>query len=123
MIIRIQRKGAGKSERETAMTIYELKKNTREMSFKERKEIREGCTLDQRDMEPELIASYEDKEEALAELRKYRSDIRSFSTAVGTMYLVTEFYVEENTYDEDGKFVEGGDIWDYSEMNLSNIDD
>ena len=105
------------------MTRYELKKNTREMSFKERKEIREGCTLDQRDMEPELVASFEDKEEALAELRKHRSDIRSFSTAVGTMYLVTEFYVEENTYDEDGGFVEGGDIWDYSEMDLSNIDD
>ena len=104
------------------MKRYELKKNTREMSFKERKEICEGCTLDQRDMEPELIGSFEDKEEALAELRKYESDVRTFRTAVGTMYLVTEFYVEENIYDEDGDFVEGGDILDYSKMDLSKIE-
>ena len=74
-------------------------------------------------MEPELIGSFEDKEEALAELRKYESDIRTFRTAIGTMYLVTEFYVEENTYDDDGDFIEGGDIWDYSQMDLSKKQD
>ena len=29
---------------------------------------------------------------------------------------VTEYYVEENEYDEDNEWISGGDIWEISEI-------
>ena len=85
------------------MARYELKKETREM--KAPLNYTPGCTLDQANREPVLIAVYEDPEEAMAALEKYESDVYSFSTPIGRMYEVTEYYVEDN---------ETFDIWEFS---------
>lgn len=98
------------------MKKYELRKNTREISYKERNEITEGCTLNQMDQEPEIIESFDSKEEALKKLENKESEICQLSGGAGAYYSVTEYYVEENEYDEDGEWVEGGDVYGFSKM-------
>ena len=94
------------------MKKYELKSATVEV----RKwcDIKEGCTQD--DQHPHLIKSFDDKEEALEELKKYETTVRTLSDALGTYYLVEEFYVDEHEYDEDGEWIGGGDVWEYSKI-------
>ena len=105
-------------ERGKKMKKYELMKNDIEINWRDKEKIVQGCTLDQGDCDPELIKSFYTKEEALEELKKYKSDIRELKGNLGTYYKITEYYSEENTYDEDGNFVEGGDIWEFSEMPI-----
>lgn len=86
------------------MARYELKKETIEMKYP--LNYTSGCTVNaDGDHEPVLIAVYEDPEEAMAALEKYESDVYSFSTPIGRMYEVTEYYVEDN---------ETFDIWEFS---------
>ncbi len=101
---------------------YEIRKNTREISYKNRSEIKDGCTLDQDNQEPEIIKSFDDKDKALNELKSYKSDIRKLSGGAGSYYLVTEYYVEENDYDEDGEWVSGGDVWEFSKMQIELVE-
>lgn len=101
---------------------YEIRKNTREISYKNRMEIKQGCTLEQDNQVPEIIKSFDDKDEALNELKSYKSDIRKLSGILGTYYAVTEYYVEENEYDEDGEWASGGDAWEFSEMKIELVE-
>lgn len=105
------------------MIKYELKRNEREVKYKDRKEIEPGCTLAQADQEPEVIKEFTDKEEALEALKDYQSEVVKYEGVCGSIYKVTEYYVEENEYDEDGEFVEGGDVWDYSTMDFDPTDE
>ena len=103
------------------MVRYEIIKNTREISYKKRSEIKEGCTLNQRDQEPEIIKAFDKKEDALNELKSYKSDISKFNGVAGLYYLVTEYYVEKNEYDEDGEFVEDFGILAFSKMEIRDL--
>ena len=55
------------------MKKFEIVKTTAEISWKERNEIKEGCTM--YDVDPEKIASFGTKEEAEKELKKYKTDV------------------------------------------------
>ena len=55
------------------MKKFEIVKTTAEISWKERDEIKEGCTM--YDVDPEKIASFGTKEEAEKELKKYKTDV------------------------------------------------
>lgn len=96
------------------MKRYEIRKNYREM--KDWEGIKPGCTLDQGDQEPEILKSFEDKAEALEALKSYTGKAEKLSGGAGTFYAVTEFYVEENDYDEDGEWCDGGDVWGFAEI-------
>ena len=68
------------------MIRYNLVKNTREISYKNRQEICEGCTLEQMNQEPETLKSFADKDEALEALREgadgdleFTGDVLEFS--------------------------------------------
>lgn len=98
------------------MKKYEIKQNTREISYKKRAEIKSGCTLEQDNQEPVIIKTFDNKEEALQALKEYKTDIRELRSSTGTYYDVTEYYVEENEYDEDGEWINGGDVWEFSEI-------
>lgn len=100
---------------------YELKECVREVKYKERKEIVKGCTVDQEDYESTLIKSFDSKEDALEELKKYKSSIHEFSSNIGRCYEVTEYFVEEVEYDEDDEWIAGGDIWEFSEMHIELV--
>lgn len=86
------------------MKKFEIVKTTAEISWKERNEIKEGCTM--YDVDPEKIASFGTKEEAEKELKKYKTDV----CASGSLFTVEEFSIQENEYDEDGEWIGGGDI-------------
>ena len=105
-----------KNERGKKMKKFELVKNSIEINWREKDKIAEGCTMDQGDCDPELIKSFDNKDEALEELKNYKSDIRELNGNLGKYYEIIEYYIQENTYDEDGDFVEGGDIWEFSQM-------
>ncbi|WP_300802335.1 hypothetical protein [uncultured Acetatifactor sp.] len=101
---------------------YEIRKNVREISYKNRMQIKQGCTLEQNNQDPEVIKSFDDKDEALNELKSYNSDICKLSGGAGAYYAVTEYYVEENEYDEDGEWVSGGDVWEFSEIKIELVE-
>ena len=93
------------------MKLYELKKNSIEIK---KEDMTVGCAVNDTNASPELIKKFRNKEEALEELKKYNTEIDEFSSATGTMCNDTEYYVEENEYDEDGEWNSGGDIWEIS---------
>ena len=98
------------------MKKFEIVKTTAEISWKERNEIKEGCTM--YDVDPEKIASFGTKEEAEKELKKYKTDV----CASGSLFTVEEFSIQENEYDEDGEWIGGGDIWKFTPMEIFVVD-
>lgn len=103
------------------MKKYVLKKDSIEVKYKDRKEIAPGVVLSSDNQEPETIKLFNNKEDALKELQKYKSSIAKH-TYNGTIYVVEEYYVEENTYDEDGEWLEGGDVWEFSQMEIELVE-
>lgn len=98
------------------MKKFEIVKTTAEISWKERDEIKEGCTM--YDVEPEKIASFVTKEESEKELKKYKTDV----CTSGSLFTVEEFSIQENEYDEDGEWIGGGDIWEFTPMEIFVVD-
>ena len=96
---------------------FEIKKNTIEINYKNRMDIKPGCTLDNIDSDPEIIESFDTKEAAIEALKKYSTDISTFSSC-GTVFNVTEYYIEENEYDEDGDVVICNGVWEESKMEI-----
>ena len=103
------------------MKKYEVKENTIEVNYKNRKSIKAGVSLESENQDPVTIVSCETLEEAQEELKKLKTDIKEnhYNT---TFYTVTEYYIEENEYDEDGDWVTGGDIYDFSKMNIDVVE-
>lgn len=102
------------------MVKYELKKDSIEVKHKDRKEIKPGVVLTAYDKEPELIRAFGNKEDALEELKKCKSSI----TKLSGYYLVEEYYVEENEYsdDDEEEWMTGGDVWEYSKMEIELVE-
>jgi hypothetical protein len=98
------------------MKKFEIVKTTAEISWKERDEIKEGCTM--YDVDPEKIASFGTKEEAEKELKKYKTDV----CTSGSLFTVEEFSIQENEYDEDDEWIGGGDIWKFTPMEIFVVD-
>lgn len=93
------------------MKKFEIRKNQIEIEKKNAKNIQAGCSMDQNETFPTVVKSFDTKEEALEALKSYHTEIRDLNS----YYLVTEFYVEENEYDEDGDWLDGGDIWAFTD--------
>ena len=104
------------------MKRFEIRRNSIEVSWKNRKEIREGITLTTDDQYPEIVVSFDILDEAKAELQKYKSSIRELSGGAGKYYLVEEYYIEENSYNEDEEWVEGGDVWEFSKITIELVE-
>ena len=102
------------------MKKYDLKKIEMEVSYKNRSIIKEGCTCgaDFDGSDWEVIEQFEDKEKAIEEINKYKTEI----SESGNTFRVTEYSLEENEYDEDGELIEGGNTWWYSKMEIKVID-
>lgn len=99
-----------------------MKKFMKFILFKNEGEVKryyEGCTTDRSDTNPEVIKSFDNKNEALKELKKYKTSVTDFKSYC----LVEEYYVEEQIQNEEGEFVDGGDIWDYSKLEGSEYVD
>ena len=100
--------------------VYELRCDSIEL--RSVKQIKNGVAASQdQDTYPEIIKTFDTKEEALSELKKYHTEIRELSHHM-RYYEVTEYYVEENTYDQDGENVKGGDIWGISNITSDDME-
>lgn len=87
-----------------------------EVKASEKNKIVEGIAFDTEFnnwINPELIKSFTTLEEARHEFKKYSTEISKMSG----YYLVEEYAVEEVIEDEDGEFIEGGNIWCFSKMD------
>lgn len=94
---------------------YELKTSKTEVEYRKKEQLKEGAS-EERDPSPELIETFESKQEALEELKKYRTEIHLMQGATNKYYHITEYYVEEAHYDSDGEWIGGGDILEFSEF-------
>lgn len=105
------------------MVKYEVKKGSVEVMYKDRNEIKPGVVLTSDNQEPELIKAFDNKEDALEELQKYKSSI-TIHNYNGTLYLVEEYYVEENVYDDEDEeeWLSGGDVWEFSKMEIALVE-
>lgn len=104
------------------MKRFDLMKSTREIMFKERFEIKEGCTFDQNNMYPIIIKVFETKKDALDMLKSYKTDIRELNCSAGTYFEVNEYYVEENEYDDDGEFVKSDGVLEFSSIEIELVE-
>lgn len=107
-------------EEKHTFKIYGLFEKKVEIPWKDRKNITTGCAAD--DLEPRLIEEFDTLEDAQKELIKYKTTIKEASGNNETFYVVTEYSIEENEYDEDGDWISGGDVWDYSDMKIDVIE-
>lgn len=98
------------------MKKFEIKKTNAEL--KKVNEIRQGASVDQDGYDAELIASFDTADEAKEELKKYSTKVDEMSG----YYSMTEYYIEESEYDEDGDWVNGGDILEFSELKIDVIE-
>lgn len=101
------------------MKKFEIIENIREI--KTLKDVHEGCTTESTDQYPNTIASFETLEEAREELKKYQSEACYCQGFACGFYKVTEYYIEENEYNDDGEWIGGGDIWDFAESNFNEL--
>lgn len=72
---------------ELRMAIAEVKKD----------KIHEGVTLEQNDMCPKIIQTFDNLEDGLNELKNYQSSVYDMG---GGKFEVTEYYIEVSRYDE-----------------------
>lgn len=84
--------------------------------FDHEDEVCEGCTLNaDGDHDPEIVESFESLEEAKEAFKNYRTKVIHQKTIINKdIWNVTEFYIEENWY-ENGELTELGDVYDFSE--------
>lgn len=103
---------------------YELRKKSVEILYKDRNDIVEGVTSTFDECDSELITTFGefDLNEAKNKLSEYKTNIRELSGNAGTYYLVEEYYIEENEYDEDDEWVTGGDIVEFSKINIELVE-
>lgn len=101
-------------------TFYELRWETIEVYST--KNIRQGIVVSQNgDTDPQIIKTFDTKEEALTALNAYHTEIRELSHH-RRYWEVKEYYIEENTYDQDGEYVKGGDVWGISNITGDDIE-
>ena len=87
---------------------FELRKRHKEIRYKDRSDIKEGCTAEE---ESDIVKTFNDEQEALEELEDYKTEIERFKLSDGTRFLVTEYYIAH-----------GDDIVEYSKMEIELIE-
>lgn len=99
------------------MIKYEIIKAQKEIAYKNRMSIKQGCTLDNCYMQ--TINSFETFEDAKIAFKGLK--LKSNIWYNGNVYLVIEYAIQCNEYDADGVFITGGDILEISEMKIDVV--
>lgn len=92
---------------------FEVRRDSREFYYKNRKKI-EGFCVQTNDNDPEIISTFDTLDEAKALLSTLESSVVYYEGSPFNFYRVEQYYIEENEYDEDGEWVSGGDIWEWT---------
>lgn len=93
---------------------YLLKKNHIEIKSRDRKQIREGVSFSQNNIDSDVVKKFTDLDEAKKELSKLKTRITELSGPTEIYYLIEEYYIE---YDD-----ENGDIIAFSKMEIEVIE-
>lgn len=99
------------------MRRYEIIKAQKEIAYKNRKSIKQGCTLDDYCMQ--TINSFRTFGDAKIAFKGLK--LKSNIWYNGNLYLVIEYAIQCNEYDTDGIFITGGDILEISEMKIDVV--
>jgi hypothetical protein len=105
------------------MKKYNVYKATREIKERDISEIVQGCTFFCDDVFSELVKSCDTLEEAREVLKKHKTDITYYSGNAEGCYLITEYCILPEIYDEDGEIVESADTEEITEMKISVEDE
>lgn len=98
------------------MKRYELIRDTREFEKSELHQIKGLCAFFSEGAE--VIKTFDTALEALEALKGYKSDICKVGNAI-TCYCVEQYYIEESECDEEGEWIDGGDILDYTPLEIN----
>lgn len=93
---------------------YLLKKNHIEIKSRDRKQIREGVSFSQNNIDSDVVKKFTDLDEAKKELSKLKTRITELSGPTEIYYLIEEYYIEEDT--------ENGDIVEFSKIQIEVIE-
>ena len=104
------------------MIKYEIIQNRAKFYSGIRYKIVSGCTLDSFEFEPAVIRSYDTKAQALAEFDKLTARIEKMGIGIGTYYMVTEYYLQKNKYDNNGNWIDCLKIYKFSPINIKIIE-
>lgn len=74
------------------------------------------------DSDPEEIATYDNMAAALSNLRHCKSDARELSGNAGKYFLVTEYYLQSCTLNDEDEYVDDGDIIEYSKFDIEVVE-
>lgn len=69
------------------------------------------------DTDAETIKEFKTKEEALSALALYTNVCNKVEGFAGSFYEVIAYAVEKNEYDEEGEWIDGGDMWSADDRN------
>lgn len=105
------------------MKEWNIYKAARGIKERDISEIVQGCTFFCDGVSEELIKSCDTLEEAREVLKKYKTDITYYSGNTEGCYLITEYCILPEIYDEDGEIVESDDIEEITEMKISVEDE
>lgn len=97
------------------MTRFEIRKTTAEIPYDRRDEIVRGITFEDYNGD-ELVEAFDTKREALEAFEKYESIVEEMSGEDGAYYSITEFFVTEDRYDDNGEYIACVEIWAFSKM-------
>lgn len=102
------------------MKKFEIKKANAEIKVRDfmdgKADVCTGCAAYNED-DSVVEESFDTLEEALEGLKKYKTSVRYMSSSL-SYYLVEEYFVECNEYDEDDDWIEGGEIYKVTEMQI-----
>lgn len=103
-------------------TVYNLMKDSVEIDYKRRAQIAEGVAVDS-ECGAEIVKTFATETEALKALNEYSTEVRELSSSAGAYYLVTEYYIEEAIYDDEGEWIDGGDVIAHTPLKVAVYDD
>ena len=98
-------------------TLFEIKKGYLEINKSHKDRVAQGVVCSN-DENAQVLTSFNSLDEA----KKYFEDNHFFtdiSFRSGKFYEINEYWIEENTYDEEGEWCEGGDVWEISKFPIS----
>lgn len=104
-------------ELENTNTLYEI--HTALITVKNHEEVKQGAAVNAgyRKSEPVMICAT--KEDVLQALRRYPTFIYHDVVRDHEVWGIQEYFIEKNTYDENGSVVDGGEIVGISELKTS----
>lgn len=103
------------------MTKFNIVEYTAWFSEKDKINIEPGCAYEI-DEDPIILASFDSLDEAKTDLNKRESNIHKCEIwCKSHEYLVTEYGISEDYYDDDGEWQDHNEIWGFSKFKINII--